>query len=48
MAPEVIKKDYDHKCDMWSLGVILFILLCGYPPFYGDNEIDILNSVLKG
>ena len=38
IAPEVLKKSYDEKCDMWSIGVIAFILLSGSPPFGGRNE----------
>ena len=36
-APEVIQdRKYDHLCDMWSLGVIIFVMVFGYPPFYVD------------
>lgn len=48
IAPEIIKGDYDAKCDIWSMGVILYILICGAPPFYGPNDLAILESVKKG
>jgi serine/threonine protein kinase len=47
-APEVWKQDYDEKCDLWSMGVILYVLICSYPPFDGDDDEDILNTVMKG
>merc|ERR1712062_359239 len=46
-APEILKeRPYDKRVDYWSLGVIAFILLCGYPPFWGDTEYDVANSIL--
>jgi calcium-dependent protein kinase len=45
IAPEVLKERYDEKCDVWSCGVILFILLCGYPPFNGNTNVDIFHAI---
>ncbi|KAM3143579.1 hypothetical protein pb186bvf_004341 [Paramecium bursaria] len=48
VAPEVLEGSYDNKCDIWSAGVILYVILCGYPPFYGENEKEILTEIKSG
>jgi calcium-dependent protein kinase len=47
-APEVLNKKYDEACDVWSAGVILYVLLCGYPPFNGKSFQEISKNILKG
>jgi serine/threonine protein kinase len=48
MSPELLKGNYDKSCDIWSIGVVAYILLCGYPPFNGDNDNVIFESIKRG
>ena len=48
VAPEVIEKDYNEKCDIWSIGCILYAMLTGCAPFSGDNDQEILAKVKRG
>eukprot|EP00801_Mesodinium_rubrum_P003142 Mrub_03142.p1 GENE.Mrub_03142~~Mrub_03142.p1 ORF type:complete len:488 (-),score=88.94 Mrub_03142:61-1446(-) len=48
IAPETLNGSYDHTCDIWSLGVLLYIMLIGYPPFRGDRDEEVIKNVKKG
>ena len=48
VAPEVLHKKYNSKCDLWSVGVIMFMLLSNKAPFGGKTDRDILKNVLAG
>jgi serine/threonine protein kinase len=48
VAPEVLNQDYDRLSDIWSAGVVMYILLCGHPPFKGSTETGTLKKVKAG
>lgn len=48
ISPEVLTGNYGAECDMWSCGCMLYILLAGYPPFEGDDDYELCQSILKG
>lgn len=48
IAPEVIEGSYDEKCDIWSCGVLMYMMLCGMPPFYGADRKEVMQKIKKG
>jgi len=48
IAPEVFNHNYNNKCDEWSAGVILYIMLSGMPPFGGTSDEEIMKKIVKG
>lgn len=47
VAPEVLKGEYSKECDLWSVGVITYILITGFPPFGGKTNNEIYKNILK-
>ncbi|RAL47635.1 hypothetical protein DM860_011373 [Cuscuta australis] len=48
MAPEVLKRNYGQEVDIWSAGVIIYILICGAPPFWAETEQGVALAILRG
>jgi len=49
IAPEILeRKPYDSAVDLWSLGVIAYVLLCGYPPFYAEGNPEMFVKIKRG
>lgn len=49
LSPEVVKKvPYTYPVDVWACGVVLYILLVGYPPFWDDNQSKMFDQIKKG
>jgi calcium-dependent protein kinase len=48
MAPSVLLGNYGAEADLWSLGVVLYVLLCGFPPYMGDSDREIFNNIKYG
>jgi len=48
VAPEVLRRRYDRRCDHWSLGIVAYVMMCGYPPFVGGSNGEVCDAVRKG
>ena len=47
LAPEVLEEKYGKEVDLWSIGVITFVILWGYPPFYGQDAKELFTNIYK-
>ena len=48
MSPEIVlREEYDRRCDVWAVGVIVYILLTGYPPFFADSREELNKAIVN-
>lgn len=47
-SPQVLAGQYDQSCDVWACGVIMYVLLCGQPPFTGRTDAEVMQAVKRG
>ncbi|MBA0787809.1 hypothetical protein Gotri_027533 [Gossypium trilobum] len=47
MAPEVLKRNYGPEVGVWSAGVIVYLLLCGVPPFWAETELGVAQAIIR-
>jgi calcium/calmodulin-dependent protein kinase I len=46
VAPEILSgRGYGHEVDYWSIGILIYVLLCGFPPFYEENNEDLFGAI---
>ncbi|KAL7517576.1 hypothetical protein ACHAWF_000131, partial [Thalassiosira exigua] len=48
IAPEVLARKYDKSCDLWSVGVVAYVLMCGYPAFNSADDDEVHDAVRRG
>eukprot|EP00438_Fugacium_kawagutii_P007316 Skav235710 [mRNA] locus=scaffold280:459728:472241:- [translate_table: standard] len=48
VSPQILAGKYSEATDMWTCGTVMYVLLCGYPPFFGDSDAEILSRVRAG
>lgn len=48
MSPEMLSGNYNEKCDIWALGVVMYVVLSGHLPFYGKHRVDIYKKITQG
>ena len=48
MAPEVLEGHFDAKSDIWSIGVIFYVFMCGYLPFQGETRNEVFYKIVNG